>query len=124
MYEHIGDSLPRFRVYEALFPRHEQLLAVLANAYLDIIRFSHEACKVFARPSKGTSITRSLSLKEAWKSFKPCFDQYIAEFRKHQENVAEEAKVAHMIEEKNYRNLCWPTKLYRNLMLTWISNRS
>jgi hypothetical protein len=35
----IGDVLPRFRRYEALFRNYERLLVALSSAFLDLLRF-------------------------------------------------------------------------------------
>jgi hypothetical protein len=35
----IGDVLPRFRIYEALFRNYERLLVALSSAFLDLLRF-------------------------------------------------------------------------------------
>jgi hypothetical protein len=50
MFERIGDVLPRFRSYQALFPTHPQLLRYLTDAYWEIVKFSYAASQVFILP--------------------------------------------------------------------------
>ena len=54
MLARIGDVLPRFRVYEKLFPSHERLLEALSVVYLDIIKFCERAKATF-QSAKGSS---------------------------------------------------------------------
>jgi len=35
----IGELIPRFQIYEKLFPSHLRLTRALSNAYLDVITF-------------------------------------------------------------------------------------
>lgn len=35
----IGDVLPRFRIYEQIYPDHERLRVALSKAYLDVLEF-------------------------------------------------------------------------------------
>jgi hypothetical protein len=64
MFVRIGDVLPRFRGYEALFQSYEAFRQALSKAYLTIIEFCVDARSLFvnARKSPGTSFTISLSL--------------------------------------------------------------
>jgi nucleoside-triphosphatase THEP1 len=104
MYERIGDALPRFRAYEALFPTHDTLLASLADAYLEVVNFSYDACRVFTLPQ--AKLRKPLSpLKHKWKPFEAEFDQYMDRFRRHQKNVTEQAHLAHMIEGRKTHDL-------------------
>jgi hypothetical protein len=59
MFGRIGDALPRFRSYQALFPSHEALLIALSKVYLDIIRFSIDAKNLFLRAHKSPGEYRS-----------------------------------------------------------------
>ena len=52
MLARIGDILPRFRVYEALFSSHERLVQALSASYLGILKFSVDAKAVFRRGKK------------------------------------------------------------------------
>lgn len=104
MFARIGDNLPRFRLYEHLFPNHEPLLAALANAYLDIIRFSTDVMKVFHEVNK-SSVLHRVSLKKTWKPLENQFDSYLSNFRRHQDNISAEVKVAQMIEVRKAQEL-------------------
>jgi hypothetical protein len=63
IFTQIGDSLPRYRIYERLSSDHERLLAALANAYLDIIVSCIEAKEVFGKalPSQAGHQARSVA---------------------------------------------------------------
>ncbi|KAL8949232.1 MAG: hypothetical protein Q9222_004640 [Ikaeria aurantiellina] len=39
MFARIGDLLPRFRIYENLFPSHERLVQAFSTVYVDILEF-------------------------------------------------------------------------------------
>ncbi|KAF2401895.1 hypothetical protein EJ06DRAFT_366716 [Trichodelitschia bisporula] len=108
MYARIGDNLPRFLVYEHLFRSHNRVLTALTEAYLDIIRFSTEAIKIFqdSKEAGGSALYRPTHfLKRRWAQFDDRFDAYITSFHRHQTQVAEEAKVAHFIEAKKSQEL-------------------
>jgi hypothetical protein len=49
MFTRIGDVLPRFQLYEALFPSHERLVQALSVVYLDILIFCIDAKAVFRK---------------------------------------------------------------------------
>ena len=49
MFGRIGDILPRFRIYEKLFPDHHRLVQALSRAYLEILNFCSKAKAVFRR---------------------------------------------------------------------------
>jgi hypothetical protein len=55
MLAQIGDVLPRFRIFQRLFSNHERLLAALADAYLDVLRFCVRAKDFFVRAKKPLS---------------------------------------------------------------------
>ena len=55
MLTRIGDVLPRCRVYQSLFPSHEQLLQAISLAYLDIIYFCMDAKETFRKLKKSTT---------------------------------------------------------------------
>ncbi|KAF2801958.1 uncharacterized protein BDZ99DRAFT_429162, partial [Mytilinidion resinicola] len=96
----IGDVLPRFRIYERLFPDHERLVLALANAYLDIVKFCTDAKAVFTEGKKSRK-----PFKLIWKPFSKRFDVYLYQFRMHQKEVEREAGVSHMIESKQEREI-------------------
>jgi hypothetical protein len=52
MFARIGDVLPRFRVYEKLFPDHGYLISALSVAYVDIVIFCIDAKMVFRKGTK------------------------------------------------------------------------
>ncbi|KAM0798419.1 hypothetical protein BDR22DRAFT_808989 [Usnea florida] len=95
MFTRIGDVLPRFKTYERLFPKHDQLIEALAKAYLDILKFCSDAKAVF-RPLK-------ISFKLLWKPFDLQFGQRLSSFREHQRSVEKEAGLANMIEAADTR---------------------
>lgn len=55
MFAEIGDIVPRFRVYEKLFPSHERLTQALSVVYLDIIKFCTDAKAVFKKGKSASS---------------------------------------------------------------------
>ncbi|KAL8778333.1 MAG: hypothetical protein Q9213_007463 [Squamulea squamosa] len=97
MFVRIGDLLPRFRVYENLFPSHERLVHALSFAYVDVLIFCTEAKAVFRRSSL------SMLFKLSWKPFKRQFGHHIENFRLHVKNVEKEASLSHMIEASDSR---------------------
>ena len=125
MFAQIGDVLPRFRVYENLFPDHERLTQALSGVYFDIIVFCAEAKGVFRRGKhfSGTQSSEKLAkvrtnlavelsapnlravFKLTWKPFEREFGEIITRFRKHQKSVEQEAGLSHMIEAANSREL-------------------
>jgi len=52
MFTRIGDVLPRFRLYERLFPSHERLVQALSVVYLDILTFCNDAKTVFRKAKR------------------------------------------------------------------------
>ncbi|KAL9050613.1 MAG: hypothetical protein Q9206_005021 [Seirophora lacunosa] len=100
MFARIGDLLPRFRVYENLFPSHERLVQALSITYVDILAFCTEAKAVFRRERR-TSLT--ILFKSTWKPFDQQFGQRIDDFRAHVMNVEKEAGLSHMIEASDSR---------------------
>lgn len=112
MYERIGDLLPRFRSYQAVFPTHPQVLAHLTDAYFEIVKFSYDASQVFKPPIDVTSKAFRLILKSRWKPLKMQSEQYLEKLRCTAKNVREAADIAHMeasrthmLESKRFRDL-------------------
>jgi hypothetical protein len=104
IFAQIGDALPRYRIYERLFPDHERLLAALTNAYLDIIVSCIEAKEVFGK-ARQSQVTWAVVGKVLWKSFERSFDDQLAQFKRHQTAVEREAGLSHMLEAKQSREL-------------------
>ncbi|KIW05145.1 uncharacterized protein PV09_03696 [Verruconis gallopava] len=105
IFAQIGDNLPRYRVYERLFPQHDRLLAALANAYLDIIIVCVDAKELFGK-AKQSSVTWAVIGKVLWRTFeKKFFDEQLAQFQRHQALIEKEAGLSHMIEAKQSREL-------------------
>jgi len=100
MFSRIGDVLPRFRVYELLFPNHERLRQALSDAYLDIISFCIDVKNVFSKASNSSSMKRAISFKILWKPLSSRFEEYLAQFRRHRQNVEKEAGLSHMLEAR------------------------
>ena len=52
MLAHIGDVIPRFQIYEQLFPSHLRLTQALSNSYLDVLKFCVVVKKAFRRAKR------------------------------------------------------------------------
>ncbi|KAF2786863.1 hypothetical protein K505DRAFT_258984 [Melanomma pulvis-pyrius CBS 109.77] len=98
MFARIGDALPRFRIYQSLFRKHERLLRALSAAYLDILKFCIMAKDFFLLPM-------SIICMAIWKPFQKQFNDYIVAFRTHQKMVEKEAGLAHLIESARSREI-------------------
>ncbi|KAF2654798.1 hypothetical protein K491DRAFT_600076 [Lophiostoma macrostomum CBS 122681] len=96
MFVSVGDALPRFQIYQIIFPSQERLLRAISDAYLDVIHFCVKA-KDFFSSAKG-----KLSMG-MWKPFQQDFDIYMLQFSRHQKRVDKEARVAHMFESARRR---------------------
>ncbi|KAL9013111.1 MAG: hypothetical protein Q9173_002171 [Seirophora scorigena] len=103
MFASIGDLLPRFRVYENLFPSHERLVQALSITYVDILAFCTKAKAVFRRERRMSLTNLSILFKSTWKPFEQQFGQKIDDFRAHVKNVEKEAGLSHMIEASDSR---------------------
>ena len=105
MFARIGDVLPRFQVYEKLFPDHERLIHALSIAYVDIIGFCSDAKTVFRRGQRASLTTLKVGFKLTWKPFESQFGQHLDNFRNHRKNVEKEAGLSHMVEAADARAL-------------------
>ncbi len=105
MFARIGDVLPRFQVYEKLFPDHERLIHALSIAYVDIIGFCSDAKTVFRRGQRASLTSLKIGFKLTWKPFKSQFGQHLDNFRNHRKNVEIEAGLSHMVEAADARAL-------------------
>ncbi|KAL8992330.1 MAG: hypothetical protein Q9169_007181 [Polycauliona sp. 2 TL-2023] len=103
MFAGIGDLLPRFRLYENLFPSHERLVQALSVAYVDILTFCTDAKAVFRREGRSSHINIGILAKLTWKPFERQFGQRIDNFRLHAKSVDKEASMSHMIEASDSR---------------------
>ncbi|KAL8848571.1 MAG: hypothetical protein Q9221_006404 [Calogaya cf. arnoldii] len=103
MFASIGDVLPRFRVYETLFPSQERLVQALSITYVDILSFCTEAKAVFRSERRSSRINLGILVKLSWKPFERQFGQRIDNFRIHVKNVEKEASLSHMIEASDSR---------------------
>ncbi|KAL8868513.1 MAG: hypothetical protein Q9174_004942 [Haloplaca sp. 1 TL-2023] len=103
MFARIGDVLPRFRVYENLFPNHERLIQALSIAYVDILDFCTEAKAVFRRGRRASRVNLSIFGNLTWKPFERQFQHQIDIFRVHLQNIEKEASLSHMIEAADSR---------------------
>ncbi|KAE9368038.1 hypothetical protein N431DRAFT_494895 [Stipitochalara longipes BDJ] len=97
----IGDILPRFRDYERIYngQKHRRLYQALSNAYLDIIVLCTEFRKSI-REQKNSKVRRILKPLAIDKQF----DEAIERFRRHRQNVVDEADTCHMIEAAEQRD--------------------
>ena len=55
MLAQIGDPIPRYRIYEALYKKHERLVSALSWVYLDVMRFCVATKDFFAKARKSRS---------------------------------------------------------------------
>ncbi|KAL8883180.1 MAG: hypothetical protein Q9192_007384, partial [Flavoplaca navasiana] len=99
----IGDLLPRFRVYEYIFPSHERLVQALSIVYVDILTFCLEAKRVFRRERRSLRINIGILAKLSWKPLEQQFSQTIDRFRVHVKNVEKEVSFSHMVEASESR---------------------
>jgi hypothetical protein len=104
MFGIMGDTLPRFRIYEQLFGNHERLLRTISMAYLDILKFSIRVKNFFGHARK-TPLPLSIVCRAIWKPFRQDFDTCMMDFRKHQKSVEKAAGLAHMIESARRRDV-------------------
>lgn len=105
MFVRIGDVLPRFRVYESLFPNHERLVQSLSMAYVDIIEFCSECKAVFRHGQRFAMTSFKVAFKLTWKPFERQFGEHIERFRQHRKSVEKEAGLSHMVEAADSRAL-------------------
>ncbi|KAF4633554.1 hypothetical protein G7Y89_g4566 [Cudoniella acicularis] len=105
MFVRISDVLPRFRVYERLFPSHEPLIHALSVVYVDILRFSTEAKAVFRKAKRPSVTNLHIATKLLWKPFDRQFGTVMDDFRQHRNNVEKEANLSHMLEAKDAREI-------------------
>ena len=111
MFARIGDVLPRFQVYEKLFPDHERLIHALSVAYVDVIVFCSDAKAVFRRGQRALLTSLKVGFKLMWKPFESQFGQQIDNFRHHRKNVEKEAGLSHMVEAADARALALANQL-------------
>ena len=105
MFARIGDVLPRFQVYEKLFPDHQCLIHALSVAYVDVIVFCSDAKAVFRRGQRPSLTSLKVGFKLMWKPFESQFSQQLDNFRNHLKNVEKEAGLSHMVEAADARAL-------------------
>ncbi|KAL9035547.1 MAG: hypothetical protein Q9180_004806, partial [Flavoplaca navasiana] len=105
MFATIGDLLPRFRVYESLFPSHERLVQALSTVYVDILTFCSEAKSIFRRERRSVWINVGILGKSSWKPLQQQFGKIIDGFRVHVKNVDKEVSLSHMVEASDSRAL-------------------
>ncbi|KAL9037937.1 MAG: hypothetical protein Q9180_003437, partial [Flavoplaca navasiana] len=105
MFATIGDLLPRFRVYENLFPSHERLVQALSIVYVDILTFCSKAKSIFRRERRSLRINIGILAKLSWKPFEQQLGKIIDGFRLHVKNVENEVSLSHMVEASDSRDL-------------------
>ena len=111
MLARIGDVLPRFHVYEELFPSHERLTHALSVTYVDIIVFCSDTKAVFRRGQRASLTRLSVGFRPIWKPLESQFGQKLADFRIHLNNVEKEANLSHMVEAADARALAPANRL-------------
>ena len=52
MLAQIGDVVPRFKIYERLYPSHARLTQALSAAYFDVLEFCTAVKRVFKRAKR------------------------------------------------------------------------
>lgn len=104
MFAQIGDVLPRFRMYERLFPNHERLIQALSIVYVDILGFCSKAKEVLRRGRRAALVNLTVGLKLLWKPFQAQFGEVMISFRDHKKMVDKEAGLSHMIEAAGARD--------------------
>lgn len=105
MFARIGDVLPRFQVYEKLFPNHKRLTHALSVAYVDVIVFCSDAKAIFRRGQRASLTSLKVGFKLMWKPFESQFGRQLDSFRNHRKIVEKEAGLSHMIEAADARAL-------------------
>ena len=61
MLAQIGELVPRFQIYERLFPSHLRLTQALSTAYLDVIEFCTMVKGVFKKAKRNIGTTRRMA---------------------------------------------------------------
>ncbi|KAB8291562.1 hypothetical protein EYC80_006363 [Monilinia laxa] len=107
----IGDILPRLRDYQAIFDqrKYPRFTQTLSAAYLDIIVLCSEFRKVLLEQ-------KSSFVKRAFKPLSPSLRSYLEKavqaFRERREAVESEARVCHMVEAKQARDLVLRNEMF------------
>ncbi|RAL63639.1 hypothetical protein DID88_003682 [Monilinia fructigena] len=107
----IGDILPRLRDYQAIFDqrKYPRFTQTLSAAYLDIIVLCLEFRKVLLEQ-------KSSFMKRAFKPLSPSLRSYLEKavqtFRERREAVESEARICHMIEAKQARDLVLRNEMF------------
>jgi hypothetical protein len=97
MLERIGQSLPRFLVYEHLFPKHEPIQIAILSIYVDVINLL-ASVRAFAEKS-----TFRLVFCVFWNPLEQKFSECVSHISDQSELVEREANVAHLQEEARTR---------------------
>ncbi|KAK7229267.1 hypothetical protein V2G26_001437 [Clonostachys chloroleuca] len=95
--QRIGQSLPRFLVYEHLFPKHEPIQIAILSIYIDVINLLTSV-----RAFSGKSTFR-LVLCVLWKPLEQKFSECVSHISDQSELVEREANMAHLQEEARAR---------------------
>ncbi|CAI6035421.1 unnamed protein product [Clonostachys chloroleuca] len=95
--QRIGQSLPRFLVYEHLFPKHEPIQIAILSIYIDVINLLTSV-----RAFSGKSTFR-LVLCVFWKPLEQKFSECVSHISDQSELVEREANMAHLQEEARAR---------------------
>ena len=66
MFARIGDVLPRFRIYERLFPNSERLVQSLSLVYVDILVFCSDVKAVFRQGKRPSSTINTSAFSLAY----------------------------------------------------------
>ncbi|VUC31192.1 unnamed protein product [Clonostachys rosea] len=93
LFQRIGQSIPRFLVYEHLFPKHEPIQVAILSIYVEITTLL-ESVRAFAEKSAFRLVFCAF-----WKPLEQRFGECISHINNQSELVEREASVAHMQEE-------------------------
>ncbi|CAI6331959.1 unnamed protein product [Periconia digitata] len=104
MLAQIGDVIPRFRIYQVLYRKHERLLSALTEAYLDVLKFCTMA-KAYFKRAKKSRLPLAIVLQGCWKPFRLDFENTMTKFRQHKKTVEKEAYLSHQIEAARSREI-------------------
>ncbi|KAL8821118.1 MAG: hypothetical protein Q9191_007378 [Dirinaria sp. TL-2023a] len=105
MLAQIGQVVPRFQIYERLFPSHLRLTQALATAYLDVIVFCTTVKAVFKRAKRHSMVNLRILLKVAWRTVDKEFGTFMARFQQHRKAVEKQAGISNLLEEGKAREI-------------------
>ncbi|KAK6077634.1 zinc finger protein [Seiridium cupressi] len=94
----LGELIPRLRQYDQLFRASPSVLEILERYFEDILRFHHNALRVFSRSGWRTFFD------SAWKSFRTEFKPIIESLKRHGALLSDERLNAAVMEIQHTRS--------------------